>query len=165
VSFTVQWESDAVVIVTAGGAYTSISGLWQSQYPSIWSLRHGVSCICYWHTPGALYVEQMAVYECKQLGDSKLRSTMCCESISWSPTLADDRKVLEHSYAAKQHLIHSIWGTHKWDLERGILKQQPKLNTTRLNHYQVRVQVDQVRSHFIHTVWDSMAELYNLHRF
>jgi len=31
-----------------------------------------------------------------------------CESISWSPTLADNRKVLEHRNAAKQHLVHSI---------------------------------------------------------
>jgi len=154
-----------VVIATAGGVYTSINGSWQLQYLSIWSLRHDVSCGCNWQTPGALHVEQMAVYECTRLGDGKLCNTMHCESISSSPTLADNRDILEHCYAAKQHLVHSIWGTHKGDLERGMLKQWPTLDITHSNRYQVRVQVDKVKSHFIHWARDNIAELYNLHRF
>jgi len=53
-------------------------------------------------------VEQMAVYECKRLGDGKLCNTMPCDSISGSPRLADNRDVLEQRYAVKQHLVHSI---------------------------------------------------------
>jgi hypothetical protein len=53
------------------------------------------------------------------------------ESISWSPALADNRDVLEHCYAAKQHFVHSILGAHKGDLERGMLKQRPKLDIIR----------------------------------
>jgi len=41
------------------------------------------------------------------------------------------RDILEHRYAAKQHLINSIWGTHKGDLERGMPEQRPTLDITR----------------------------------
>jgi hypothetical protein len=46
--------------------------------------RHliNMSCICKGQTPGALHVEQTAIYECKRLGDRKLCNVMCCESIS-----------------------------------------------------------------------------------
>jgi len=127
------------------------------------SLRHDVSCICNVQTPGALHVEQMAVYECKWLGDGELRNSTRWESISWRPTLADNREVLEHRYAAKQHLVHSIWGTHKGDLESGMLKQWPRLDITCWNRYQVWAQVDKVKSHFIWSARDTIAELYNLH--
>jgi len=65
-------ETEAVAVAIAGDVYTSISGLRQSQHPSIWSLRHDAPCICNGQTHGALYVEQTAVYECKRLGDRKL---------------------------------------------------------------------------------------------
>jgi len=132
-------------------------------------------------------VEQTAVYECKRLGDRKLCNAtrgfffvliilyslyleydinaMHCESISRSPTLVDNRDVLEHRNAAKQHLVHSIGGTHKGDLERGMLKQWPTLNITRSKWYQVRPQVDMVKSHSIQSAWDNIAELYDLYRF
>jgi len=84
-------------------------------------VTHQLPAERYRQTPGAVHVEQTAVYECKQLGDDKLCNATRCESISWSPTLADTRDVLEHRYAAKQHLVHSIRGTHKADLERGML--------------------------------------------
>jgi len=90
---------------------------------------------------------------------------MRCKSISWSPTLADNRDVLEHRDAAKQHLVHSIGGTHNGDLERGMLNQQPTVDITRLNWYQVLAQVNQVKSHFIQSVRDNNRELYDLHRF
>jgi len=154
-----------VAIATAGGVYTSINGFWQSQHPLIWSLRHDASCVCNGQTPGALHVEQMAVYECKRLGDSKLCNATRFESISWSPTLADNRDVLEHRYAAKQHLVHSSWGAYKGDLERGMLKQCSTLDITRSNRYQVRAQVDNVKSHFIQSAGENIAELNDLHRF
>jgi len=87
------------------------------------------------------------------------------ESISWSPTLADNRDVLEHRYAVKQRLVDNIWGAHKGDLERGMLKLGPTLNITRSNRYQVRAQVDKVKSHFIQSARDNIAERYDLHRF
>jgi len=49
--------------------------------------------------------------------------------------MADNRDVLEHRYAAKQHLVHSIRGTHKGDLERGMLNQRPTVDITRSNRY------------------------------
>ena len=110
-------------------------------------------------------MEQTAVYECKRLGDGKLCNAMCCESISCSPTLEDNRDVLEHRYAAKQHLVHSIRGTHTGDLERGMLNQQLRVDITLSNRYQVRAQVDKVKSHFIQSARDNIAELYDLHRF
>jgi len=90
---------------------------------------------------------------------------MSCASINWSPTLADNRDVLEHFYAAKHHLVHSIRGTHKEDLERGMLKQWPTLDITHSNQFQVRIQVDLVKSHFIQSARDIIVELYNHHRF
>ena len=46
-----------------------------------------------------------------------------------------------------------------------MLKQQPTLYITRSNPYQVRAQVDKVKSHFIQSAIDNIAELYHLHRF
>jgi len=71
-----------VAIATAGGVYTLINGLRLSRDPSIWSLRHDESYICNGQTPGALHVEQMAVYEYLRLGDGKLCNMKRCESIS-----------------------------------------------------------------------------------
>jgi len=153
-----------VAIATAGGVYTSINGLGQSLHPSSWSLRPDASCICNGHTPGALYVKQTAVYKCKRLGDSELCNATCCETISWSSSLADNRDLLEHHYAAKQHLVHSIRGMHKEALERGLLKQLPTLDIARSNRYQVGAQVDQVKSHFIQSGRDNIAGLYDTHR-
>ena len=65
---------------------------------------------------------------------------------------------------------NNIWSiafeaAHKGDLERGMLKQQPTLDITRLNQYQVRAQVDTVQSHLIQSAIDNIVELYDLHRF
>jgi hypothetical protein len=79
--------------------------------------------------------------------------------------MADNRDVLEHRNAAKQHLVHSIQGTHKGDLERGMLNQRPTLDITCSNRYQVQAQVDKVQSHFIQSARDNIAERYDLHRF
>jgi len=89
-------ETEVVGIGTAGCVYTLTNGLQQSQHPLIWSLRHDVSCVCDRQPPGALHVEQKAVYEWKRLGDSELCNAMRFERNSWSPTLADSRYVLEH---------------------------------------------------------------------
>ena len=62
-------------------------------------------------------------------------------------------------------MVHSIRGTHKGDLERGMLNQRPTVDITRSNRYQVRAQVDKVKSHFIQSVRDNIAELYDLHCF
>ena len=110
-------------------------------------------------------MKQMAIYACKQLGDGKLCDATCCESISGRPTLADNREVWEHHYAAKQHLVHSIRGTHTGDRERGMINQRPTVDMPGLNRYQVRAQVDNVQFHFIQSVGDNIAEHYNLHRF
>jgi hypothetical protein len=110
-------------------------------------------------------MEQTAVSECKQLGDSQLCNTTHFESICERPTLADNRDVLEHRYAAKQHLVHSIRGLHKGDLERAMLNRLPTFDITRSNRYQVRTQVDKVKSHLIQSARDNIAELYDLHRF
>jgi hypothetical protein len=61
-------------------------------------------------------VKQMAVHECKRIGDGKLCDAIHCESISSHPTLVDSRDVLEHRNAAKQHLVCSIFGMHKGHL-------------------------------------------------
>jgi len=152
-------------MANARGVYTSISGLRQSQHPSIWSLRHDAACIRNRQTPGALHVERRAVYECKRLRDGNLCNATRCKSISWNPTLVDNRDVLEHRNAAKQHLVYSIWGTQKGDLERGMLNQWPTLEITRSNRYQVRPQVKTVKSHFIQSARDNIAELYDPPRF
>ena len=70
-----------MVIATAGGVYTSIKGLLQSQHPSNRSLRYTASCICNGQSDGALYVEQMADDERKGLRDGKLCNVTPCESI------------------------------------------------------------------------------------
>jgi len=158
-------EIQAVALANSGGVHTSISGLRQLQHRLIWSLRHDASCICNGQAPAALHVEQTAVYECNQLGDGMLCNAMCCKCICWSPTLADHRDVLEHRNAAKQDLVHSNWGTHNGDLERGMLNHRPTVDITRLNRYQVRAQVDKVQSKFIQSAWDNIAHLYALHRF
>jgi hypothetical protein len=44
-----------------------------------------------------------------------------------------------------------------------MLKQRPRLDITQLYLYQVRTHVDMVKSHFIQSVRDNIAELYNLH--
>jgi hypothetical protein len=46
-----------------------------------------------------------------------------------------------------------------------MLKQWLKLDIKRSNWYQVRAQVDMVKSHFIQSARDNIAELYDLHRF
>jgi len=107
----------------------------------------------------------MAVYKWKWLGDSNLCNATRFDNISWSPTLADHRDVLEHLNAAKQHLVDTILGTHTGDLEKGMLKQRPMLDITRSNWYQVQAQVNNVKSHYIQSARDNIAELCNLHRF
>jgi len=46
-----------------------------------------------------------------------------------------------------------------------MLKQWPTLDITPSNRYQVRAQVDKVKSHFIQSARENIAELYDLHRF
>jgi hypothetical protein len=76
-----------VAIATAGGVSTTINDLWQLQHASIWSLRQDASRDCNGQTPGALHVEQTAVYKCKRLGDIKLcnatRSKALAEGPHW----------------------------------------------------------------------------------
>jgi len=114
---------------------------------------------------GALHVEQTAVTECKEFGDRKLCYMMGCAGISWSPTLADYSDVVEPCNAATQHLVQRIRGTHKGDLEWGMLNQTPTLSITCSNWYQVHAQVDQATSHFITIGRDNIAEQYDLHCF
>jgi len=45
-----------------------------------------------------------------------------------------------------------------------MLKQQPTLDITLSNWYQVWAQVDKVKSHFIQSARENIAEIYNLHR-
>jgi len=54
---------------------------------------------------------------------------------------------------------------HKGDLERGTLKQRPTLDITFSTRYQVRAQVNNVKSHFIQLASDNIAEIYDLHCF
>jgi len=54
---------------------------------------------------------------------------------------------------------------HNRELDRGRLKRWPTLDTTRTIRYQVYAQVDTVKSHFIQSARDNVAELYDLHRF
>jgi len=116
-------QREAAASPTAGSVYTLISGLRHSQHPLYWSLRRHASCICNAWTPGAVHLEHIAVYKYKWLGDGRLFNAMCWESNSWSPTLADNRAVLEHGNAAKLHFVDSIWGTHNGDLRGGMLKK------------------------------------------
>jgi len=46
-----------------------------------------------------------------------------------------------------------------------MLKQQPTFDITRSNSYQVRAQIDTVKSHFIQSARENIAELYDLHHF
>jgi len=46
-----------------------------------------------------------------------------------------------------------------------MLNQRPTLDVTRSNRDQVRAQVEKVKSHFIQSARDIIAELYDLHRF
>jgi hypothetical protein len=46
-----------------------------------------------------------------------------------------------------------------------MVKQRPRLDITHSNWYQVRAQVDNVKSHFIQSAMDNIPELYDLHRF
>jgi len=46
-----------------------------------------------------------------------------------------------------------------------MLIQCPTVDITRSNRYQVRAQVDKVKSHFIQSVRDNIAKLYDLYRF
>jgi len=46
-----------------------------------------------------------------------------------------------------------------------MLNQRPTLDITRSNRYQIRAQVDQVKSHFIQSARDNIAEIYDLHCF
>jgi len=45
-----------------------------------------------------------------------------------------------------------------------MLKQRPTLDITCSNRYQVRAQVDKVKSHLIQSARENIAELYDLHR-
>jgi hypothetical protein len=85
------------------------------------------------------------------------------ESNSCSPTLVDNRGVLEYCYSAKLHLVHSIQGTYEGDLERGMLNQLPTLDIIYSNWFQVRSPVDQGKFQFIHSVRDIITELCGLH--
>jgi len=154
-----------MAIGTASDDNTTISGLWQLQHPSIWSVRPDTSCICNGQTPGASHVEQTAIVQCKRHGDGTLCHTMCCEGISWSCTLADNRELQELCYAVILHLVHSNWGTHKSDLEWSMLKQWPRFMITRPNWYQVQVHVDKIKSHCIQPATDNVAERCDSHRF
>jgi len=44
-----------------------------------------------------------------------------------------------------------------------MLKQRPTLDITRSNRYQVRAQVDKVKSHYIQSARDNIEVLYDLH--
>jgi len=46
-----------------------------------------------------------------------------------------------------------------------MLNQRPKVDITRSNRYKVRAEVDMVKSNFIESVRDNIAELYDLHHF
>ena len=46
-----------------------------------------------------------------------------------------------------------------------MLQQRPTLDITCSNRYQVRAQVNKVKSHYIQSARDNIAEQYGLHRF
>jgi len=62
-------------------------------------------------------------------------------------------------------MVYTIWGTHKADLESGMLKQRPSLDITRSNWYQVWAQVDQDIFHCIQSAQDNITELCDLQHF
>jgi hypothetical protein len=49
------------------------------------------------------------------------------------------------------------------DLESGVRKQQPTLDISESNQYQVQAQADKIKSHCIQSASDHTAELYDLH--
>ena len=51
------------------------------------------------------------------------------------------------------------------DLERGRLNERRIVDISRSNRYQVRAQVNMVKSHFIQSVRDNKAGLNDLHHF
>jgi len=46
-----------------------------------------------------------------------------------------------------------------------MLEQRPTLDITRSNWYPVQAPVDKVKSHYIQSAKDNIADLYDLHRF
>jgi len=90
---------------------------------------------------------------------------MCWERICWRPTLGNNRDALEVHNPAKQHMVHCIWGIHKGDLERGMLKRWTMLEITHSNCYHVRTLVDEVNFHFIQITRDNIAECTDVHSF
>jgi hypothetical protein len=46
-----------------------------------------------------------------------------------------------------------------------MLNQRRTVDITRSHRYQLRAQVDKIKSHFIQSVWDNFGELYDLHHF
>jgi len=46
-----------------------------------------------------------------------------------------------------------------------MLNERPTLDITRLNRYEVQAHVDKVKSHFIQSAMENIAELYDLHQF
>jgi len=162
-SYKKESETASMEIATSGIAYISISGLQQLLHWSSCSLSHDASCICSGQTPGPRHVEQTAVHECMRLGDVKLHNPMHCQCISWSPTLVNNRHVLEHSNAAKYHHVNPICGRRKADNESGMLKPRPTFNITLSHWYLVWSQVDKPESHLIQSVRENKAELCNLH--
>ena len=54
---------------------------------------------------------------------------------------------------------------HREDLGKGMLTQWPTLDIKRSNRYQVGAQVNKVKSHFIQSARENIAEHYDLHRF
>jgi hypothetical protein len=54
---------------------------------------------------------------------------------------------------------------HNGDLEREMLKQRSTLDNTCSNQFQVRVKVHKVKSHFIQSARDLIAEHYDLGHF
>jgi hypothetical protein len=54
---------------------------------------------------------------------------------------------------------------HKGDLERGMLNLWPTLDIQRSNRYQVRAQVDKVKSQFLQSARDNITQLYDRHWF
>jgi hypothetical protein len=46
-----------------------------------------------------------------------------------------------------------------------MLNQRPTVDITRKNRYQLRVQLDKVKTHFNQSAWDNIAEFYYLNCF
>jgi len=140
-----------------------MNGIRQLQHPSMRSLRQIASWFCNRQIPDVLHVEQTAMYVCMQLRDGKLCDVMNCTLNCWNPTLADNREVLEHHYAAKHHLVHGIWGTHKEDLVRGMLIQWPPVYIRCTNWYPIRAQVNMFKSQSFPSAQGKIAEYNDVH--